>query len=239
MPANKALLLHAFRERISNLNRLLLAIGVFVMSPIVWVFSGSRVDLPGEGVSMILALIFGAGVIGSDMSTGVIHLVLVRPVTRSFYVIAKWFAAGGLAAGIAVVQTILAVMWNEMHGGAVPLMDIVSVVLLQVSTAFGLAAVLTVLSVIAEGLGNLRIWILTVILGEVVGSLGGFRNWAWAQRMAKEISNLLLPKIDLSMMVGYSPFPWIYLVAFVSTVTLSLAVAIHLFNRKEMTYGAG
>src|SRR4029079_16239697 len=38
-------------------------------------------------------LLFGAGIIGLEASTGVLQLVFARPVTRAEYVLSRWLAA--------------------------------------------------------------------------------------------------------------------------------------------------
>ena len=56
--------------------------------------------------------------------------------------------------------------------------------------------------------------------------------------VAAEMEKLLVPSIDLARSLGSNPVSWHPLVAYASTVTLALALAIVVVNRKELSYAS-
>jgi hypothetical protein len=233
----RVLVVHSVRERLSNLSRNLLAGAVFLIPPVLAAFDRDGAGLPGGSFAMWLALIFGAGLIGPDASSGVLELVLTRPVTRPQYVLARWLAAVGLAGGAAACQTAVVAAIMATAGHAPGWGAFGSALVPQLTIAIGLPAVLVAFSSMTAGYGDLRAWVLGLLLGVVVELAGQMRHWPWLGRVGTEIKNTVFPAIDSDALSALVRFPWSPLVTWASTVALGLAVAIAVLNRKELSHG--
>jgi len=233
----RVLFVHAVRERLANLSRNLLAGAIFLIPPVVRAFERGEGSLPGEMSAVWLSLIFGAGLIGPDASGGVLELVLTRPVTRPQYVLARWLAAAGLASGAAAGQTAVVAAIMAGFGHAPAWAAIGSTVVPQLSVAVGLTAVLVAFSAMTSGFGDLRAWLLCWILGAIVEFAGQARHVGWLRRAGDEITKTMLPGIDADALPTLLAFPCTSLVGWLSTVTLALAVAMVVLNRRELSHG--
>ncbi len=233
----RELLIHSVRERLSNLGRDLLAGALFMIPPVTAAFAHGKQGMPGETSAVLLSLAFGAGLIGPDAASGVLQLVLTRPITRTQYVLARWLAAAGLTAGAAVVQVLVVAVimsfgknapgWNALGG----------VLVMQVSVALGVTAVLAAFSSFTDGFGDLRTWILVLVLSFIAYLGGELRHAAWLTRLGTEVEQTVVPAIDHKVMTLLAVFPFAPAVAWLSTVTLSLTIAIVALNRKELSHG--
>ena len=236
MNALKVLFIHSLRERTSHLTRNLLAGGIFLIIPVMRVFEHGQGGLPGANTALWLSLIYGAGLIGPDASSGVLELVLTRPVTRTQYVLARWLSAIALAGGAAVFQTMVVAAIMAAYGHA-PGLAAVSAIVPQLAVAIALPAVLICFSAMTAGYGDLRIWVLLLVFGELVEMAGNMRHWAWLARVGKEIGGLMVPVMGQGALRDLLRFPWTPVIAWLSTVVLALAVAIAVLNRRELSHG--
>jgi len=233
-----ALFLHGVRERLSNYNRLLICGGLFLIPVVMMFFDKGADTLPDSSFAFLMALVMGSGLIGTDAASGVLQLVLARPVTRAAYVVGRWLAAAALVGGIALLQTLLVAISMAVHGhwpGWPPLLLAVTA---QASIALGIPAVLIAFSAWMPGLGDMRVWVLGWLLGAVVHLVGQAKELPWLNRSGTEIQQFLYPRLEPEALADLLVAPWNPLVAWASTVAISLAVAIVVLNRKELSYGA-
>jgi len=151
---------------------------------------------PGVGLEPLsngygLTLILAAGIIGQDVSSGVLQLVLARPVTRREYVVSRWLSVSLMGGLLASAQVLIA-------------------------------------------------WLLLLASFVMVGlyGIGELVHRDWVTRFAAELGGFLVPEIPLDPIQRAGDIPWVAIVSYLSTVTLCLALAIVVMNRKEFSYAS-
>jgi ABC-type transport system involved in multi-copper enzyme maturation permease subunit len=188
------------------------------------------------GDSWGLVMIFAVGMIGQDLSSGVLQLLFARPVRRSEYVFSRWIAVGAAAAGVALAQTLIAVAFMAARGEAPAPSEIAWLLGQRVLECFGLAAVFTLLSTLVGGFADIALYLVVMLAGGIIQLVGQANHWTVVSRAAEELGQFLNPKLQLAQMVSTSPFPFFPLASFLSTVTLCLVLAVVVMNRRELSY---
>jgi ABC-type transport system involved in multi-copper enzyme maturation permease subunit len=235
---NATILLATLRQRLSSPIRVLM-LG-FLMLTSLGMVAVTRTLVPVEGQGLMFGLILAAGAIGQEIASGVLTLTFARPITRSAYVLSRWLAAGALASGLALAQLAMGAAIVLARGGAAPAAgDLAAYALEGVLLAFTGSAVLVMLSSIATGLGDVGLWVTGIFLGKMVEGLGQIKEWPVVVRAAQEVQGFLYPQVRLGWLFGHGDPSWFALVSVVSTLALSLAVAVMVVNRKELSYAAG
>jgi len=192
---------------------------------------------PTSGGGFWLALILGAGIIGRPASNGTLALVLSRPVPRVSYVLTRWFAVATLASALALlklgVEALLtqpsAAGWG--HVGFAAAEDVLS--------ATCAAAVLTFLSSLVGGLGDVALLAILRIVAKVLQGLGGFLSKPALSWLGYHLRDLLVPPLDLETVFRSTPISWLAIVTYLSTLTLCLAAATEIMCRREISYAGG
>ena len=235
---NDTLILAMIRQRLRSPIRMGLLF-LLVVAPLgLMTFTpGPRLIDPSS--TFMLVLILGAGMIGSDVSSGVLQLLFARPVRRVDYVLSRWLATGILAAGLALIQLILSVL--IIGGRHEPLPNLPNILFFagqHVSIAFGGAAVLAALSSVVPGFGDLALYFLLFMVSGLVQMLGSSTRFKFFGPMGAEMLSTLVPSLDLAPLFGGAP-SWYDLVAYFSTLTLSLLLATIALNRRELSYASG
>ena len=233
-----ATLLRAFLlQRFTSPMRLGLT-SLFTFFPLVGVAFSGQLALLG-GIAGPIALIFAAGAIGQDVSSGTLQLLLVRPVTRPSYVLHRWLGAC-LAAGMVVTLTLLCgVLLALLHGTPPDLLGVVRLALEAWCAIAGHAAVLVALSALVGGLGDVALYAGTFFVCQMLTVLGTWKQWAWLLRASREIEGTLGAKLSWAWLgAGMAPSAF-EMASWASTITLALLVAILLVNRKELSYASG
>jgi ABC-type transport system involved in multi-copper enzyme maturation permease subunit len=225
----RVLVLATWRERLSR--RLLW--GLLAVWGVAVVAIGARVDGSGlQNQAMLPTLILGAGMVGRDLSTGVLPLLLTRPLPRSAYVLARWLAVSSLAGvySCLLVSAQAVVLWSR--GGGLLAVDLLAALLDNVTGAAGLASVLLLFSTFLRGFGDAVLWSVFAIAAGVASSFGG------AQRAAEVLMDTLSPQIDWAETLRGTTVSWFALSSYASTVVTALALAIVVMNRKEVSYAS-
>ena len=187
--------------------------------------------------SLMLAL--GAGMIGQDVSSGVLQLLCARPVRRSEYVLSRWMGVALAGIGISLVQLAIASAFLAARGFAPPPQQMALFAATRTLECVGLAAVLALLSSLIGGLGDLALYLLAGLAGNALSLASQVKQWTWLHRIAAQFMESLTPTIDLHRLLMTTPMPWFPIVAYASTVALCLALAIVVVNRKELSYASG
>jgi ABC-type transport system involved in multi-copper enzyme maturation permease subunit len=200
--------------------------------------------MPGAGLGVLgnaqgLVLTLGAGMIGQDVSSGVLQLLCARPVGRPDYVLSRWSAVGLAGVAISLVQLGLAVAVLGARGHAPSTQEIALFGAQRSFECLGLAAVLALLSSLIGGLGDLALYLIAGMASGVLTMVAQWRHWTWLDRIASQAMESLTPTIDLHRLLLATPMPWFPIVSYASTVALCLALAIVAVNRKELSYAAG
>jgi ABC-type transport system involved in multi-copper enzyme maturation permease subunit len=200
--------------------------------------------MPGAGLALLggaqgLILTLGAGMIGQDLSSGVLQLLFARPVRRPEYVVSRWLGVGAAAAALGLLQLGIACALLAARGAVPTAQDILMFGGGRVLESFGGAAVLALFSSLIGGFGDLGIYLLVNLGAGIVQMVGQVRQWLWLARAGAEVSAALTPTIDLVRLVTTAPMPWFPIVSYASTVVLCLALAIVVVNRRELSYASG
>jgi ABC-type transport system involved in multi-copper enzyme maturation permease subunit len=234
---NLTLVLATLRQRFTSPIRLvlLLLLGWMPMLPIL--------ITPVVGFSMLgdcyfLALAIGAGMIGQDLSSGTLQLLLARPVTRAEYVFSRWAAVGVGTVLVVALQTLCASAIMLVRGAPVPWAQASLVLGNGVLLAFGTAAVLALLSSLAAGIADLGLLFLVFLSAQVLEKVGMVKSWAWLARGSEELLGVLKPELSLAAVFQGGHVAWPAIVAYLSTVTLCLALAVVVMNRRELSYAS-
>jgi ABC-type transport system involved in multi-copper enzyme maturation permease subunit len=200
--------------------------------------------MPGAGLSPLggaqgLMLTLGAGMIGQDVSSGVLQLLCARPVRRSEYVLSRWLGVALAGVALSLVQLAIACGLLALRGAPPSPQSVVLFGAGRLLECFGIAAVLALFSSLIGGLGDLAIYLLVNLGAGIVQMAGQMKRWLWVDRLGAELLGALTPSIDLPRQIAASPMPWYPIVAYASTVMLCLALAIVAVNRKELSYASG
>ncbi len=235
---NPALVFPLLRQRLGSPFRVVLLL--MLSLPPLAVVAFTRALAPVHGSALGLALVFAAGAIGQDVSSGVLHLTFARPVTRPAYVLGRWAAAAGAATALSWTLLVLATAIAAARGAAPGVGEIAGVALESALVASAAVAVMLAFSSLANGLGDLALYAMCFFSLQVLGMVASSRNWAVALRVVEELQHTLSPEpAILSWFVAHGPVPWSGLLGALATTALGLGVAIAVVNRKELSYAAG
>jgi ABC-type transport system involved in multi-copper enzyme maturation permease subunit len=230
-----ATLVSAFlRQRLTSPMRLGL---IFLMT----VFPLGGVALTGQlsllaGIAGPVAFILAAGAVGLDLSSGTLTLLFVRPVTRLEYVLSRWLAATLGALGLCVLTYALATLILILRGAPPDGAALVQMVLDAAATTSGYAAIMVMLSTLAGGLGDVGLWVASMIAIQMFTILGQFKQWPWLLRACTEAQHVLSPELSFAWIFQHTPPSWFAIASWASTVTLALALANARMNRRELSY---
>lgn len=235
---NATLVVTMVRQRLSSPIRLLMIGFLFVVS--LGTVAVTRSVQPIEGMALVFGWILSAGAIGQEVASGVLTLTFARPLTRTSYVLSRWLGAGAMGAALGLAQLVLCLVVVGLRSGAAPATgDLAAFALEAVLLPFTGAAVFVLLSSIANGLGDVGLWALGLFAGNLLATLGKFKQWPAVERTGQELGEFLYPHLRLGWLFGNGDPSWFALVSALSTVALCLAVAAWIVNRKELSYAAG
>lgn len=235
---NATLVRSFLRQRLTSPMRLVMLGFMFLSSLGVVAVTKSLAAL-GGGPAWF-ALILAAGAIGQEVTSGVLTLTFARPLTRASYVLSRWAAAGGFAAALGLAQVAAGLMAIAARGGPLPPgREVAALSLEGALVALAAAAVMVMLSSLVNGLGDVGVWVIASILSSFTGMVAQAKNWAWLARAAEEAGRVLRPELHLGWVFGAGDPQVFALVSVLSTLAASLAVAVWVVNRKELSYAAG
>lgn len=228
---NPTLMVTSLRSQLSSRIRLAILALFALVGPVIGLIEHDWQPDPQH--VMWLGWILGAGIIGRDLSTGVLQLIFVRPVRRSSYVVSKYLALAAGVAAIALFQWALFLIFGK-PGKPAP--ELLCGVLEFVLLAFGVSAGVILLSSLVSGLGDLGILFLTYVSTQLVAFLGGRFHLPALNRLSGEVMGLFFPSIDLVGTFLHRNISWFSIASYFSTITLCLAIAIFVINRREISY---
>jgi hypothetical protein len=232
---NLTLIFALIRQRLFSPLRMVLVFTFFSFPLLV------ALGMPGAGSQLsdfLFVLVLGAGMVGQDVSSGVLPGLLARPVRRSEYAVSRWLAVAAAAAALVLLQAAMVFGIQVLRGATPALAAAATGAVEAVFKVFGLSAVLLLLSCCVNGLGDLGLYLLGTLAGQLLQGVGQLKSWVWMERAGSELSGLLGPKLELAQLAG-AGFSAFAVVSYLSTLTLCLALAIVIMNRKELSYAAG
>jgi len=234
---NSTLLVGLWRQRLASPIRVVILALMVLLPPLLGsVVRGIGLQALGDAIP--LALVLAAGMIGQDVSSGVLQLILARPVRRSEYVLSRWLSVGFGASIANVLQ--IALFWGltAARGWAPSAETIASFAAGRELQIFGVAATMALLSSLIGGLGDLALYAMIFVFGGIVTMIGQTRQSAVLHGIGEEIGALLSPKIDVAQILAGAP-SWFAIATYASNITLCLLLAILIVNRKELSYASG
>ncbi len=232
---NATLIVTLWRQRVTSPVRVAL-LAMLAGTPLL-----ATAFMPGAGLALLgggqgLLLTLGAGMIGQDVSSGVLHLICARPVRRPEYVVSRWLAVALAGTAVGLLQLALACGLLAMRGALPGGQEIALFAAGRALEAFGIAATLALCSSLIGGFGDLGLYLLANLAAGILQTAGQVRRWPWLERAGAELAAALTPTVDLTRMLAASPTPWYPVLAYASTVALALALAIVVVNRRELSY---
>ncbi len=233
---NRTLVLAFLRQRFTSPMRLGL-LALLTLFPLAGVAIIGQLSVLG-GIAAPIALVFAAGAVGQDVSSGTLQLLLVRPVTRPAYLFKRWLAASLGAFALTALMFALGTLVLLLRGTPAAPLELVRMLLEAATTIAGHAAVLMMLSTLAGGLGDLGIYVGTFFVIQMLSGLALLKQWDWLQRVSTELQGVLGPQLSWAWLAHQTPPSWFAILSWASTVTLALAVGIARLNRRELSYAA-
>jgi ABC-type transport system involved in multi-copper enzyme maturation permease subunit len=216
------------RERLS---RPLALVALVVLLAMTTAMSLMGEDRTFHDPSGVIVMVLAAGVIGREVSSGVLPLLFTRPITRSSYVLTRWLAIGLAATALSWVNLGIEAAWL-LRSGAASGRDLLFVGFQSLTGSFGLAAVFVLLSSLVPGFGDLGLWVL--------GNLAAMGlSWAGGMRAGRELGEFFLPSLEGAAVFGSGPISWYGVSSYLFTVAVCLALAVLAINRKELSYASG
>jgi len=232
---NQTLIAATLRQRAQSPVRLALLFAFFGF-PLLPVAFARGMGLAPVQTAAAFALILGAGNIGQDFSAGTLQLLFARPVTRAEYVLSRWLAVGLAAACLVVIQLAAASAILAAHAEAPPARDLALFAAKQILSGFGTISVLLLLSSFLPGIGDILGLIVLGISTSGLQVAGRLFGSPWLARAGVELGRFVAPDLDLAQVFGGGAVSWFDIASYFSTVTLCLALAIAIVNRRELSY---
>jgi ABC-type transport system involved in multi-copper enzyme maturation permease subunit len=234
---NRTLIVAFLRQRLTSPMRL----GLIVLATL---FPLGGVAIVGSmsvlsGIAAPLALVFAAGAIGQDVSSGTLQLLLVRPVTRPAYLVNRWLAAVIGALGLTLLMFALGTLVLMLRGTPPAASELMRMSLESTASASGNAAIMVMFSTLVGGLGDVGLYFASLIVLQMLGAVGQFKQWPWLERASTELQGVLAPQLSFAWLLQHTPVSWFAVASWASTITLALAVGIARLNRRELSYAAG
>jgi len=231
---NRELVIAFWRQRGSAAFRmafLLLVFGFPLLMTAAMPGGGLGIVRDAVGITMVLA----AGMIGQDVSSGVLQLLFARPVRRSEYVLSRWLSVAVAAGAIAVLQIALAWLILNARGAPQESGMVLLTMLQRVVEVIQITAVMAMFSSLVNGVGDLGLWFATTVVGGILQLAAQAKGWGWVGRVGAELNRIVGPDVGLvALMRGTGG--WSDLVTTLSIAALALLIAVVLVNRKELSY---
>ena len=231
---NRELVIAFWKQRGSSAFRmafLLLVFGFPLLMTAAMPGGGLAIVRDAVGITMVLA----AGMIGQDVSSGVLQLLFARPVRRSEYVLSRWLAVAFAAGGIAVLQIALAWMILQARGVPLESSDVLLTMLQRMCEVIQITAVMAMFSSLVNGVGDLGLWFAATVVGAILQLTAQAKGWGWIGRIGAEVNRIVGPDVGL-VALARGTGGWSDLVTTLSIAALALLIAVVLVNRKELSY---
>jgi ABC-type transport system involved in multi-copper enzyme maturation permease subunit len=235
---NREIFLATLEQRLRSPVRLALAAAfmLFAAGPYLMTFvvRGMPHTISASTHGGMLALVFAAGVLGQEFSSGAPQITFTRPLPRWTWVLSRAVAVALLASLCALVPYVFA-LWSGVPAG-----DVGLTALEQVLEAVGTSAVLLGLSSLVPGLTDLALLAGANIGFSILGLVGMVAQQeplrTVAQRLKDYVEPWFTPRLDLIGLAHGATFSPHALFQIASTIVFWLVVAIVMVNRKELSY---
>ena len=220
----------------------------FIMVSLTWDFAlmlRSKYYYPALNLTVprdtfLIPLALGLSALGMDTSEGVLPVLLTRPLPRWTYVLGHWAALATVACSWSMLHLLL--QWGLNHFYALRPVESVEVLynaMDRLSLCIGMAAVLVCFSARLPSSGNVLLWIVLYFMQmNVLPGLVTDDSFRLGTLLRHSFEALLMPTLDWRKTLGTTPVSWFQLTTYLSNVSLLLLLAIHIFNRREVSYAS-
>ena len=235
---NREIVFATFEQRLRSPVRCALAAAFvfFASAPYFLALSiqGAPRELMDSPHGGMLALVFAAGVLGQEFSSGAPQLTFTRPLPRWQWVLSR----AATVAAIAGVLSILPYFPAMLLG--IPLEEIALAALGQIAEASATTAIVTGLSSLVPGLTDLALLAGANIAFGILGLFARLLQDEQARSVAAWLKDHLepwfTPQYDLLGLAHGATWSSHALLVILSTIAFWLVVAIAMSNRKELSY---
>ena len=234
----RAVFLTMVRQRLTSPMRLLLTVTCFGFGMIGVLFSGT-IDAVNRSQLGAFGMIMAAGLIGQEVSSGVLTLAFARPLQRIQWVVGRWLGASLLGTAVVLLQVLIACAVATARHGVPSLSMVVALTLEGVLAVFGTSAVLLMLSSLIPGLGDLAILAMGAVISGMLPTIASHYHLGWLARAGEEVQRFLTASVVLAPWFNHAPAPWFELASYFSTLAICVLVAVWAVNRKELSYASG
>lgn len=234
---NREIFVATLEQRLRSPVRLALAAAILLFAAVPYLLAILYRQTTGVVPSShggMLGLVFAAGVLGQEFSSGAPQITFTRPLARWVWVLSRALAVSALAAVVSLLPYGLALVATHAPG------EVAMAALEQVLATIGTSAVLVGLSALVPGLTDLAL---------IAGSKVGLGILAIVQQVAqkedvKRAAEWIAdhgapwfePKLELAPLLHGAGFSVHALLLFLSTVLFWFVVACAMVNRKELSY---
>ena len=189
------------------------------------------IDSPHGGM---LALVFAAGVLGQEFSSGAPQLTFTRPLPRWQWVLSRAVTCAAIASVLSVLPYMPALLLG------LPVGEIGLAALEQVAQAVATTAIVTGLSSLVPGLTDLALLAGANILLGILSMFGKLLQDTESRNVALWLKDHLepwfTPKLELTDLLHGASWSSHALLVILSTIVFWTVVAIAMSNRKELSY---
>jgi ABC-type transport system involved in multi-copper enzyme maturation permease subunit len=176
--------------------------------------------------------VLGAGIIGSDLSSGVLQQLFARPVKRWQYVLARWAALWAVTLGTVFISYLIVSIYFMAHHVSYPALSLARSFLESMLVCGGTSALMTALSTLLPGNGDAALLVTYWFVQEFL-SVFGLYDWA---RVMRTGYNFVNPTDNI--IVNFSK--WVplgeNLLATACSTFILLTLAGYVMNRKQLSY---
>jgi ABC-type transport system involved in multi-copper enzyme maturation permease subunit len=223
------------RERLSNPIRVAALLGL-ALFPIPIALVDPR---PNSSISFfhpLLAVTLASGILGLDISSGVLALVFTRPIKRRVYALSKWATLSAIAAVLSAAQLLAVVLILRVRHGSFDADALGPRLVERVLVAAGTSAVLLLLSALGSGLSDLAVWGLGSVAAQTCRTIGFVNGDDFWIRFGDGLQFVLAPGWGMAPISSPAVSLSGLLVAALITAA-ALGFAVWVLERREITYG--
>ena len=146
-----AIVIAAIQQRLRSPVRMMLIAMTFGF-PLLGSWFAPALGFQGISNGFYFAVMLSAGLIGQDVSAGVLQLLFARPVRRWEYVFSRWFAFSLMAVALVAVQVAIGASFLALRGVPIGIDAVAMHTASQILAAVGGVSVFTLLSSLIGGL---------------------------------------------------------------------------------------
>lgn len=200
--------------------------------------------------------LLGAGIIGQNVSSGILSVLFARPMRRYSYVLTRWLALSVASSTLCLVLLVIEqVAGMAAFPGVSPDFNTLCQAVERVSMCFGLSATFVMLSSFLPNVVNLFAWLVLCFTSNMIVEIAQLEPYLlntnygteWSRKLSeivipicKELAvplqSLATPYIDLSHLAHATSISWFSVFTYFSNLSLCLLIAVLVMNRKEVSY---